>query len=116
MDVSGDDLNTVYNCVSAVMRSHRANRRQIPYSLQRIYDRLDLQVRVMSRAGHEIDSASEESDPWMSTQDAARELELSPRQTRRLKKDLGGEKPNGRLMFRASAVRSYAEGRRNGRA
>ncbi len=116
MRLSDDDTQVVYNYVAAVRRSHQEHGWPIPYALQRVFGLLDLNVRLMARGGHEFEGDGKESDPWISTQEAADILELSSRQTRRLKADLEGEEPNGRLMFRTSKVRAYAEGRRNGRA
>jgi hypothetical protein len=110
--LSRDEQLTAYNCVALVMRGFRAA--PAPWAVQSLYDRLDAEVRAMSRVGHESEGVAEELDPWISTQAAAQELEQSARQTRRLKADLGGEMFNGRLMFRASKVRAYAEGRRDG--
>jgi hypothetical protein len=112
--LSGDDTITAYNCVAAVMRGFQTA--PAPWAVQSLYRRLDAEVRGVSHAGQESDCPSEELDPWISNHSAAQELGLSPRQTRRLKPDLGGELFNGRLMFRSSAVREYAEGRCDGRA
>jgi hypothetical protein len=114
MNLNGDDTVTAYNCVALVMRGFRTA--PAPWAVQSLYDRLDAEVRGMSRAGHGFDSDSEQLDPWISTQAAAKILELSTRQTRRLKVDLDAEMFNGRLMFWESRVREYAEGRRDGRA
>jgi hypothetical protein len=114
VNLTGDDTITAYNCVAAVMRGFRTA--PAPWAVQSLYARLDAEIRGMSRAGHESECPAEELDPWMNTQAAAQQLELSPRQIRRLAPDLDGDMFNGRLRFRASAVRAYAEGRRDGRA
>jgi hypothetical protein len=92
----------------------RATGRPISDSILDYMRELDL-TWEMAHAGHEFDCHSEQSDPWISTRAAAQILEASTRQTRRLAPDLEAEMFNGRLMFRESKVREYAEGRRDGR-
>jgi hypothetical protein len=111
MNLTRDEVVTAYNCVAAVMRGF--NTAPAPWAVANLFDRLNDAFR-MSRAGHAPEGHSGESEVWICTREAAEELNLSPRQTRRLKPDLDGKMFNGRLMFRASSVCAYAEGRRNG--
>jgi len=111
---SGDHIEAAYHVAHRFVDPLRAAGRPIPDSILAYVRELDL-TWEMARAGHESDSGSEQSDPWISTRAAAQILEASTRQTRRLAPDLEAEMFNGRLMFRESKVRDYAEGRRDGR-
>jgi hypothetical protein len=115
MGASGDRLEVAYYLAHRSFDPMRATGRPISDAILDYMRELDL-TWEMAHAGHELDSGREQSDPWISTQAAARILELSKRQTRRLKPELEGQFFNGRLMFRESKVRECAEIRRNGRA
>jgi hypothetical protein len=110
---SGDHLEAAYYLGHRSFDPMRASGRPINDSILDYMRELDL-TWEMAHAGHELDSGREQSDPWISTQVAAQILELSKRQTRRLKPELEGQLFNGRLMFRESKVREYA-GKRDGR-
>jgi hypothetical protein len=113
MQMSEEDIEAAYHVNHRLLDPLRKAGRPINRVLENWCQKVDL-MWEMSRAGRESDGPTEELETWISTREAARELELSPRQTRRLKTDLDGEDFNGRLMFRQSKVRTYAEGKRNG--
>jgi hypothetical protein len=112
---SGDDLEAAYFLGHRSFDPMRAAGRPISNSITNYMRKLDL-TWEMAHVGHEFDSDSEQSDPWISTQAAAQIVGLSKRQTRRLAPELEAEMFNGRLMFRDSKVREYSKGRRDGRA
>ncbi len=111
---TGDHLEAQYYVAHRHVDPLRAAGRPIPDAILAYVREVDL-TWEMARAGHQSGCGSEQSDPWISTRQAAHILELSQRQTRRLATDLEAEMFNGRLMFRESKVRDYAKGRRDGR-
>ncbi len=111
MNLHGDTLQAAYYCAAREIRRRQLAGQPVPPSVRKLFDRLDIEIRV-SPAGQE--SAGDErqsTDELMSTQEAAGMLRLSPRQVRRIQADLDGRTVAGRLAFPRSSVTQYAEGR-----
>jgi hypothetical protein len=91
-------------------------RKPVGLWLVKLIRRLELEVAVSS-SRHEWDCVDSESehDDWIGTADAARLLGWHPRQVQRRHADLNGRKVSGKLVFRESVVREYAEALTNER-
>lgn len=113
MELARDDLEAAVFLASRFVNAMKAQGRPVNHVIENFRLKVTL-MWEMSRVGHQSVSDEAEFDTWLPTSQAAQELKLSTRHTRRLKADLDGEFFNGRLMFRESKVRAYAEGKRDG--
>jgi hypothetical protein len=114
VNLSGGDVEGALYCVNELVA--RRCRAGVPVpewmrDLGRQFDRASL---AMSPRGHESEGTAAELDPerLIGTTEAARILGVSPRQVRRIAKDLDVETPGGRMAFRHSTVAEYAEEKR----
>ena len=111
MNLSSDETITVYNCVALVMRGFRTA--PPPWAVQTLYERLDAEVRAMSRPGRRNSCSGEQSEPekLIGSRQAADITGYTQRHVNRIAPSLGGVRVDKRWVFRESDVRDYAEGR-----
>ncbi len=111
--LSGDALRAALDCAVIAIRTRQRNG-QPTRSYQALADQL---AGAMSATGQSdgrqpgtCDAAPVQLSPDMPLAEAARELGLSERQTRRLARRLGGQKIGGRWLLDSAAVREHIEG------
>lgn len=111
LSLNSDDTITAYNCVAVVMRGFRTA--PAPWAVQSLYDRLDAEVRAMSRPGHQNGCGEEQSEPekLIGSRQAADITGYTQRHVNRIAPSLGGVLVDKRWVFRESVVRTYTEER-----
>lgn len=118
MRLDDDAVRAAYACAAESLRNRVNQNVPVPFWLQSLYGRLDLEVRL-SRTRQETDWDGEESEEkdsrWIGSPEAAAILGWSTRKVQRLAPDLDGQLTAGRWLFRESAVTDYAEAMRDGR-
>jgi hypothetical protein len=111
--LSAPEVRTVYWCFSVLIRGRRHD---VPRPVADLYDRLDAEIRLVSRPRHgvpETGCGQQQSDAWIGCRETAEILKLSKRQVQRIASDLGGQLISGRYVFDRDTVhaeRRYRDG------
>lgn len=110
MNLAGDDLRAAYHTAAEVIRGRQRTGEPIPQWLRAHFERLDTEIRGMSRPRHKIPGigwCQPQLDEWIGVRETAEILKLSKRQVQRIASDLGGQLISGRWIFNRDTVTEH---------
>lgn len=113
MRLNETEVKAAYYGLSECVRQRNLAGRSLPLEVEQLFSRLHDRIRL-ARARQESCSAAADASPskgevFIGSAEAARMLNRSKRHVQRHAAEMGGQLIGGRLAFRPSHVRDFAE-------
>ena len=113
MRLDDTEVRAAYYGLSECVRQRNLAGRSLPLEVEQLFGKLHDQIRL-SRARQEScsaaeDASSSEGEVFIGSAEAAQMLNCSKRHVQRHAREIGGQLIGGRLAFRHSEVRDFAE-------